>query len=184
MRLERQSDAMQGFGDYVENARFVKEGVHFLTAHVVGSNNNFEVRAPRAVREFFARDAANVAWLQASFDKAAASDATAIVLAIHADMFRAASFAPKKEAFARASGFRRFGEALIRGAAAFRRPVLLIYGDSHIYQVIRPFRQKAPNVVALQVFGAKHMHAVRVMVDTETSGAFAIRPIWNAALAN
>ncbi len=182
MKLERQSDLMKGFKEYPENARFVKEGVHFITAHVVGSNNNFEVRDPRAAREFFARDRANVAWLNAGFDKAIAGKAKALVLVIHADMFKPGFFRAKKEAFSGASGFKSFGDALIKAAAAFKKPVLLIYGDTHVYDIMRPFRKKAPNVVALQVFGAKHMHAVKVMVDTRTSGVFAILPVMNKAL--
>ena len=182
MKLERQSDQMKEFAGYPENARFVKEGVHFITAHVVGSNNNFEVRDPRAAREFFARDRANVAWLNAGFEGAIAEKAKALVLVIHADMFKPGFFRAKKEAFSGASGFKRFGDALIKAAAAFKKPVLLIYGDTHIYDIMRPFRKKAPNVVALQVFGAKHMHAVKVMVDTRTSGVFAILPVMNKAL--
>lgn len=184
MKLERQSDLMKGFKEYPENARFVKEGVHFITAHVVGSNNNFQVRDGRAIAEFFARDKANVAWLNAGFDKAIAEKAKALVLAIHADMFTPGFFRAKKEAFSGASGFKRFGDALIKKAAAFKKPVLLIYGDSHKYRITRPFRKKAPNVVALQVFGAEQMHAVKVMVDTRTSGVFAILPVMNKALAN
>ena len=46
---------------YVENTRFTKDGVMFVQAHVVGSNNNLENRNMAAVAEYFARDAANVA---------------------------------------------------------------------------------------------------------------------------
>ncbi|MCY3822921.1 MAG: hypothetical protein OXG62_03510 [Nitrospinae bacterium] len=184
MKLERQSDLMKEYAGYPENARFVKEGVHFVAAHVVGSNNNFEVRDRRAIAEFFGRDRANVAWLNAGFEKAIAAKARALVLAIHADMFKPGFFRAKKEAFSGASGFKRFGDALIKKAAAFKKPVLLIYGDSHKYQITRPLPKKAPNVLALQVFGAKQMHAVKVMVDTGTSGVFAILPVMNKALAN
>ena len=183
MKLERQSDLVKEFAGYPENARFVKAGVHFITAHVVGSNNNFEVRDRRAIAEFFARDKANVAWLKAGFEGAMAAKAKALVLAIHADMFKPGFFRAKKEAFSGASGFKRFGDALIKKAAAFKKPVLLIYGDSHKYRITRPFPKKAPNVVALQVFGAKHMHAVKVKVDTNKPEVFDIRPIKNKALA-
>ncbi len=184
MKLERQSDLIKEYAAYPENARFVKEGVHFVVAHVVGSNNNFEVRDRRAIAEFFARDKANVAWLNAGFDKATAANAKALVLAIHADMFNPGFFRAKKEAFSGASGFKRFGDALIKAAAAFKKPVLLIYGDSHKYQITRPLSKKASNVRALQVFGAKQMHAVKVMVDTNKQEVFAIQPIKNKALAN
>ncbi len=184
MKLERQSDLVKEFAGYPENARFVKEGVHFVVAHVVGSNNNFEVRDRRAIAEFFARDKANVAWLKAGFDRAIATKAKALVLAIHADMFKPGFFRAKKEAFSGASGFKRFGDALIKKAAAFKKPVLLIYGDSHKYKITRPLPKKAPNVLALQVFGAKQMHAVKVTVDTKKTEVFGIESIKNKALAN
>ena len=150
MKLERQSDLVKEYAKYPENARFVKESVHFLAAHVVGSNNNFEVRDRRAIAEFFARDKANVAWLKAGFDRAIATKAKALVLAVHADMFKPGFFRAKKEAFSGASGFKRFGDALLEKAAAFKKPVLLIYGDSHKYRITRPLPKKAPNVVALR----------------------------------
>lgn len=184
MKLERQSDMMKEFKGYPENTRFVKDGVHFVAAHVVGSNNNFEVRDRRAIAEFFARDKANVAWLNAGFEEAAAANAKALVLAIHADMFKPGFFRAKKEAFSGASGFKRFGDSLLKKAAAFKKPVLLIYGDSHKYRITRPFPKKAPNVVALQVFGAKEMHAVKVTVDTNKPAVFDIQPIKNKALKN
>ncbi|MDE0332857.1 MAG: hypothetical protein OXL41_13425 [Nitrospinae bacterium] len=184
MKIERQSDLMKEYAKYPENSRFVKEGVHFVAAHVVGSNNNFEVRVRRAIKEFFARDAANVAWLKTGFDRAIAVKARALVLAIHADMFKPGFFRAKKEAFSGASGFKRFGDTLIKKAAAFKKPILLIYGDSHKYKTTRPFQKKAPNVVALQVFGAKQMHAVKVTVDTNKPAVFDIQPVKNKALTN
>ena len=53
--LERQSDLMPEFKLYTENARFEKNGVLFVTAHIVGSNNNFEPRDPKAIEPLFAR---------------------------------------------------------------------------------------------------------------------------------
>ena len=184
MKLERQSDLMKEYAKYPENARFVKGGVHFVAAHVVGSNNNFQVRDRRAIAEFFARDKANVAWLNAGFDRAISTKARALVLAIHADMFQPGFFRAKREAFSGASGFKRFGDALIKASAAFKKPVLLIYGDSHQYKITRPFPKIAPNVVALQVFGARQMHAVKVTVDIKKPEVFGIEPIKNKALGN
>ena len=184
MKLERQSDLMKEYAAYPENARFAYEGVHFMAAHVVGSNNNFVVRDRRAIAEFFARDKANVAWLNAGFEEAIAAKAKALVLAIHANMFKPGFFRAKKEAFSGASGFKRFGDALINKAAVFKKPVLLIYGDSHKYKSTHPFPKKAPNLRALQVFGAKQMHAVKVTVDTSKAEVFAIQPIKNKALSN
>jgi hypothetical protein len=167
------------FAPFVENARFSRDGVHFITLHVVGSNNNFEPRDPAAVAEFFARDAANIAWLEAGFDKAIADAATAVVVAFQADMFEFDFNAFGDETFLRHSGFGRFGSALVAKSAEFGKPVLIVFGDSHVFRVFRPFPRSAPNVMALEVFGDKDMHAVEVGVDPADPAVFSFKPILN-----
>ena len=184
IRLERQADVMRGFEPFVENSRFRRGGVWFVTAHVVGSNNNLEdppVEDPGAAPEFFARDRANRVWLADSFDKAAAATAKAVVVAIHADVFRD-GFDPERETFAPASGFKGFGELLIMKAQSFRKPVLLLFGDSHEFQVFRPFARSAGNLTAVQVYGADHMHAVEIRVDPDTASVFTVKPVQNPVL--
>ena len=118
------------------------------TAHVVGSNNNFETRDLAAANEFFTRDKATIAWLDANFDRAIGDGAQAVVLLIHADMFEF-SFIARKERFLPHSGYRNFGEALIDKARTFARPVLLVFGDGHQFGFSRPFAQRAPNIILL-----------------------------------
>jgi hypothetical protein len=182
MSVESQAIVMAGeFADFPENARFSTEGVLFVTAHVVGSNNNFEVRDQKAVDEYFARNAANVAWLNSAFDKAIAEKAPAVVVAFQADMFEFDFNAFDDEAFARHSGFFDFGSALATRAAEFGKPVLIVYGDSHIFRVLRPFPKTAPNVIALEVYGDKDMNAVEVLVDPTDPAVFSFHPIMNPA---
>lgn len=170
----------QGEQGFPENARMMHKGVAFITAHVVGSNNNFEIRDPAAVNEFFARNAATRTWLEDSF--AASKDAEAIVLAIHADMFEFDFNEWKRERWLRHSGFGQIGEALKAEARKFRKPVLLIFGDSHRHKIFRPFENTAPNVLAMEVFGYPSMDAVRVTVDPDQSQPFSFLPIINPDL--
>lgn len=178
--LERQSETMSTYSRYVENARFSRGGVHFVTLHVVGSNNGFEPRDRRAGNEFYERDAANLAWLADSFAKARRETAKAIVVAMQADMFEFDFGHFGKDRHLTHSGFFNISELLVREATGFERPVLLIYGDSHNFRAHTPYRQRAPRLVALEVFGADQMHAVEVSVDTEDPAVFSFRPIWNA----
>ncbi|WP_204303075.1 hypothetical protein, partial [Klebsiella pneumoniae] len=67
LAIESQARVMADFAPYVENTRFEKNGVQFFSVHVVGSNNGFEAQDPAAASEFFARDRANVAWIESSF---------------------------------------------------------------------------------------------------------------------
>lgn len=191
IRLERQADVMRGFEPFVENSRFSRDDMWFVTAHVVGSNNNFKntldvsdlnVRDRNAAQEFLARDRANQAWLADSFDKATATNADAVVVAIHADMFTK-RFDLEQETFDRDSGFKGFGETLIMKAKSFRKPVLLLFGDSHEFQVFRPFPLSAGNLTAVEVYGGQHMHAVEITVAPNTAAVFKlVIPVWNPSL--
>jgi len=181
--LERQSEVFEAYAPYVENARFTQDGVAFVTVHVVGSNNNFEPRDPKAVQEFFARDKANVAWTVDSLAKAKAEGAKAAVIAIHADVFDAKTYYAD---FPRHSGHAAWVKAFVDAAKDFGRPVLLIHGDSHVFRIDRPFkddRRTVENIVRLEVFGAQEMHAVEVSVDPDSPDPFAFRPILNPYLA-
>ncbi|MFN0113619.1 MAG: metallophosphoesterase [Paracoccaceae bacterium] len=169
----------QAAAGYPENTRLTINDVTFMGVHVVGSNNNFEIRDIKAVEEFMARDKANLAWLEESF--AAAKDAKAVVVAIQADIFEF-DWNAGEEGFLRHSGFANFSPKLIELSAAFGKPVLLVYGDSHVYRNARPFPTKAPNVMALEVPGEAEMHAVEVTIDPATSGVFATRLIRNPAI--
>ena len=170
--------AHQGPDGYPENVRVRIGDVMFVTVHVVGSNNNFEPRSPENVAEFFARTEAGIDWLEDSFSEA--GDAAAVVVAIHADMFEF-DYAERRETFLRQSGFGAFADALRQEAGFFEGPVLLTFGDSHRFRYFRPFPETAPNVMALETFGAGDMHAVEVMVDTEAAWPFAVRPLINPA---
>jgi len=182
IRLERQADVMPGFEPFVENSRFNWRGVWFVTAHVVGSNNNFDaVEGSDATGEFLARDEANRVWLADSFDRAEAADAEAVVVAIHADMF-GSGFDPQRETFAPASGFKNFGETLVRKAQSFRKPVLLLFGDSHVFRVFQPFPRSAGNLTAMEVYGAEYMHAVAVTFRLDPSPMFTFDPVPNPVL--
>ena len=182
VRIERQADVMPGFEPFVENGRFNWRGVWFVTAHVVGSNNNFDaVEGSGATEEFLARDEADRVWLADSFDKARAADADAVVVAIHADMFRD-GFDPERETFAPYSGFKDFGETLVREAKFFRKRVFLLFGDSHEFRVFHPFPRSAGNLTAVEVYGAEDMHAVAITLRPGPAPMFAFDPVLNPAL--
>jgi len=173
MPLERQAEHKA----IVENQRWAHAGVVFATIHVVGSNNGFE-RTKASVDEWFARDAANVAWIDDSFKKAAASDAPAVVVAFQADP----SWGRKMADRGGEDGFRNVVAALSRNAEAFRKPVLLIQGDAHTLIIDQPLLaadDKTPleNVYRLQVMGASLVHGVSVLVDTSSAGVFGFVPL-------
>ena len=177
-----QSTATPAFSKFVENQRWLHQGVVFATLHIVGSNNNFEVRDPRAVAEFFEREKANIAWIREAFASAAQSQAKAIVLAMQADVFEAKSM---WEDFPAHSGYRAsIGETLLPLVAQSNIPVLLIHGDSHVFRFDQPFKlNKKPitQLTRLEVPGAGDVRAVHVTVDTRQRNPFAVRLLEPAA---
>ena len=184
-KLERQAELMPQYKTYVENSRFVKNGLLFVQVHMVGSNNNFETRDMAAIREFIARDAANIAWLEDSFKAAQARKVKGVVVSMQADIFDSAAYYGD---FPRHSGFAEsVGNTLLPAAQAFGKPVLIIHGDSHIFRIDRPFTDEEgeviQNVMRLEVFGEDDIDGVRVMVNPNAPNGsmFAFQPIWGAS---
>jgi hypothetical protein len=173
LRLENQSAVMPAHVAFVENQRWMHRGVLFATAHIVGSNNNFESRDAQAVQEFFGRDAANVAWIEAAFSKAQQQQARALVLAFQADVFDSRS---PWEDFPASSGFQRsIQQTLLPLARSWGKPVLVVHGDSHRFRIDQPFSlegQPLMNITRLIVPGASDVRAVRVRVSPDTTFKF------------
>ena len=179
LAVESQSRVMAGsFAKYVENVRWTHNGVVFATVHVVGSNNNFEPGAPAVAMEYFERDAANVAWIDAVFSQAQATGAKAVVLSWQADVQDIRQKWPTD--MPRVSAFVNTINAVERGARAFGKPVLVIHGDEHVFEVGRFLNAKykpIPNVLRLEVMGAQDVHAVRVLVDPDNPSVFGFFPL-------
>lgn len=173
MPVDNQPASMPAHASYVENQRWVYQGVVFATLHIVGSNNNLESRDPAAVQEFFARDAANVAWIQGAFELAQRTSARALVFAFQADVFDSKS---AFEDFPGWSGFRRtVGQTLLPLARQWGKPVMVVHGDSHQFRIDQPFsidKRPLTNVTRLIVPGASDVRAVRVHVTPATTFGF------------
>lgn len=173
MTLERQAD-VSAHKQMVENSRWTKNAVVFTSLHIVGSNNGFE-RNLESISEYFARDKANVEWINNSFEMAAKNNAPAVVFAFQADM----DFA-QTNAYA-VSGYANTIAALRAGAIAFKKPILLIHGDSHALMIDNPLftadGKRLENVTRLMVMGADQIQAVEVGVNPSSAGVFSFTPM-------
>ena len=177
IKVESQALLMPDHATYVENARFTKNDVQFISAHIVGSNNGFEAQDPEAAKEFFLRDKANVAWIESGFAKATDSGAKAVVVFMQAE-FDQARF--PNGSMPRQSGFTRVLDAIEAGAKSFGKPVLVINGDEHFIELtpLKNSRGKPiPNVLRLMVYGDGEVHAIRVIVDPDSAGVFGFVPM-------
>ncbi len=177
MAIESQGLVMPAYGKYVENARFARNDVLFVTLDIPGSNNGFETIDPQAALEYFDRNRANLAWMADSFRKAKETNARAVVLAFQANLH---DIRDTQNTVPPASGFRDTINAIEAEAKAFGKPVLLIQGDYHTLELtgFRNVRmQLVPNVLRLQVMGDTLVHAVRVIVDPDSPGVFGFVPL-------
>ena len=176
LQLSRQADLDIRYAKYVENSMWVKNHFLFVNLHIPGSNNNFE-RDDSAKQEYYARNQANLSWIDEAFKLATSKKYSGIVLFYQADMF----YSPT-QATDLTSGYRDTLQTLTTHAQAFKKPVLLIHGDSHrliIDQPLKSIEQKniLENVLRLQVMGAEQVQAVEVQVNPAAQQPFSFTPI-------
>jgi hypothetical protein len=176
MPIVRESD-VSPYTKFVENARWERDRVLFFTVHVVGSHNNFLPDDQAALIEANERTQANVAWIRDSFRIARAGGYRAIVMAMHAQMLSGDD--------SQEGPFGPIVEELKLGGERFAGQVLLVHGDSHKFQVGRPFLVQHgegeplsyANITRLEVYGAPEIGAVKVSVDPDSVGVFGFTPL-------
>lgn len=175
--VERQSLDPR-FGEFPENGSWLYGGVVFATVHLVGSRNAgmpFPGRSEADDREVERRTAAALAWTRAAFAAAAAEDAAAVVLAIHAEPgFHQPAGSPHRAAF------EPWLALLAEESERWGRPVLLVHGDDHRFLVDRPLEhpdgRPVPNLTRLEVPGAPDIGWVRVVVEPSAAEPFRFEP--------
>jgi hypothetical protein len=167
------------FAKFVENARWTRNSVVFATVHVVGSNNNHQPAAPAAMAEFRERDAANTAWIRATFAEAHDASARGVALFFQAEPINNLAAAQRD---GRESGFAQFLATIDAEARKFAKPVLLVHADEHRYRLepkvtLVPGATPLENVTRLETFGANDLHAVLVVVDPASPQVFQAGPL-------
>ncbi|MBU3538846.1 hypothetical protein [Polynucleobacter sp. UK-Gri1-W3] len=174
--LIRQADIDPKHKKFVENAYWVKNHILFVSIHIPGSNNNFE-RNEQAKAEYYDRNQANLDWIQRTFDLALTKGYLGIVFCYQADMFYTPTQATDAD-----SGYRDTLHALSKNAQEFKKPVLLIHGDSHrliLDQPLKTVDQKhiLENVLRLEVMGADQIQAVIIGVNPKSEQPFCFTPM-------
>jgi hypothetical protein len=141
-RVTSQADAFDpahpSDSQFVENVMWSDEGVVYVTFNQPGGSNDDTdswtspfTDAVAQAQERVDRDGANLRWLDAAFDLAARRGARAVVIGLQADMW-------DTEKTAKLSNFTPFVTELATRSLAFKRPVLLLNGDSHVYKADQP----------------------------------------------
>lgn len=181
---------------FVENTRFSHGDITFVGINMPGSNNNLVLNAKEcsnksarnsqlcdaANAEYLERDAANVAWLNASFSEAKAKQARGLVLVVQADP---GFDLPETEDFDEStrpnvSGYRHFMSQLAEQTANFKGEVLFVHGDTHFFKLDKPLHNPMnmlTNFTRLQTFGSPSLHWVKVTVDPSSTSVFQVEPV-------
>lgn len=169
--------ADSGFATFVENARWVQDSVVFATTHIVGSANGTQPFAGRTAAndaEAERRMAAAVVWTRNAFRLAIATNAPAVVLAMHAD--------PDFEhRYPEDTVFEPLMAVWREEARAYDRPILLVHGDNHEYTIDQPLVDPATgdtvrNFTRLETFGSPDIGWVEVIVDPTDPRMFRFVP--------
>ena len=175
--------------EFPENARWTQGNVMFATVHIVSTNNGREEILKDEIEPTLdlvdARDKANRAWLRAAFDAARKSDSGAVVIATQADVTKIAGSAPCSDIVrVQCDAFAAFRDLLLRLAAGFKKPVLLVHGDTNPFCLDKNFgSDTAPLLWRLNALGDfSEVDATAVMVQlNDQENPFAIMPLMTGA---
>jgi hypothetical protein len=185
----------------VENRRWTFHNVMFVTLDVQGTCNNLcssGSGAPDAggdPTEYAARNAADIQWLHDSFAEAKANGAAGIMIVWQADPgFDTSGYqgAPKRdpktlvESDGNPDGFHDILSELRTDTIDFKKPVVLVHGDSHYFMIDKPLLdsqgQMLENFTRVetfgdnQTFGDNRVHWVKALIDPQSRDVFAFQP--------
>ena len=190
----------------VENRRWTYKGVTYATLNVQGTCNN---RCSSGAgdpagdeAEYQARNKADLAWLDQTFDEANAQNSVGVMIIWQADPgFDTSGYqgAPKRdpktlhETDGNPDGLFDLLSELRTQTIAFEKPVVLVHGDSHYFMVDKPLLdssgRRVENFTRVETFGdhvaiaagdpewdTNDVHWVKALVDPNSRDVFAFQP--------
>ena len=180
---------------FPEHVRWEQSDVTFAMFNVPGSNNDrvpwgapWNTAAYQAIQadEVATRTRAVLKWIDSTFEEATDEHARGVVLGLQADMWDPAA---PLSAF---TGYTEIVQSIAAHSRAFRRPVLLMNGDSHVFGVNHPladpttgFNQQygittpVPNLTRLTVQGSTSTPSswVRLTIDPSDPDLFSFEEV-------
>ncbi len=193
MTPERQGKPGEKF---VENMRISKGGAMFVGLNIPGSNNNkvnddaactkkSERTAEQCAAdnaEYAERDAANIAWLKESFDKARANGDKGVMIVFQGDPgFDVPETEDDDESrLPDHDGYAAFLDALAEQASGYDGQVVIVHGDTHYFKIDKPLSDAfhmIPNLTRVETFGSPNIHWIKVLVDPASRNVFTFLPM-------
>jgi hypothetical protein len=169
LRLLRQSET-PAYALFRENVRWTMGGVVFAGLNVPGDDNH------HGTAEFGPRDDANVAWVREAFALAKRDQLHGVMLIMQANPHFELPSTNRVRL-----GFNRLLDVLETETISFRKPVVLVHGDSHYFRIDQPLlgkrsRRRIENFTRVETFGNPDVHWVRGSVDIRDPNVFTFRP--------
>lgn len=189
---------------YVENSRWTKGNVVFVTLNVPGSNNNkvnadcISSKSKRTQAdcdadnaEYLARDAANITFMKDAFQFAKDGSAAGVMIVMQGDpVFDFPETETINERttaldyLAPHDGYDNFIAALLSETKNFTGQVVLVHGDSHFYKVDKPMMLQSikredmvKNFTRVETFGSPSNHWIKVSVSPTNTNVFTFEPV-------
>ena len=199
----------------VENRRWTVHKVTFATLNVQGTCNNLcssgagDTSLTGDEPEYMHRETADEAWLRETFEEAREKQSAGVMIIWQGDPgFDMSGYqgAPKRNATTlvetdgKADGFHDILSLLRDETIAFKKPVVLVHGDSHYFMVDKPLLDAhgrlVENFTRVETFGDNtniadpttsppsvhrdwddnHVHWVKALVDPNSRDVFAFQP--------
>ncbi len=175
LKLTRQGELQPQYAAWRENVRWEFENVMFIGVNIPGSNNNWINRGDN--REFYARLKANTAWISTNFRSAREKNLRAVMLILQANPdFEGEEAEKQKNRSGFRDGFAEFRAQLAEEAKAFGKPVVIVHGDTHSYQLNQPLKDQSgasvTNVTRLETPGSPFVGWVRTVIDPNDPNVF------------
>lgn len=166
-----------GYGEFVENAMWVRGGVVFATFHLVAL-----LRPPTEPATAERRMDAALAWIEKAFRLAQQLDSPAVFLATQVDPWLVSGNPDLVRELCAAcvqpeAGVERLYPVMEAETVRFGRSVVLAVGDTHVFRVDKPLYSSdtgrlVENFTRVEVFGDPSIHWVRVAVEPNRPEVF------------
>ncbi len=130
-------------GQYVENVMWARDGILFAAVNVPGGSNNdadpwygAPTASPQQVTEAINRTGAALRWLDRTFTMAKNVHARSVVVMTQADLWDLDG-----QDVSHLTNYEPIVSSLATYTKAYRKPVLLLTGDSHIFRSDNPLQK-------------------------------------------
>ena len=189
LTLTRESSEGGAYKLYSENVRWTYGPVVFVGLNVQGSNDNYpyagvdgETRSQDQIdqqrSEELARKAANIHWLDESFNYAKQVGAKGVMVIWQADPnFNNEQHLANTQSW---DAYPEYVDALQKDTIAFGGQVALVHGDSHYFKLDKPLNGPNGGVLAnftrVETFGARNTHWVSATIDPSDPNLFVFEP--------